>query len=502
MITCTATVNPGFAVGPVPPRLFGSFVEHMGRAVYGGVFEPGHPTADEHGLRRDVLDLVRELGVSVVRYPGGNFVSGYDWEDGIGPREHRPVRLDLAWHSIEPNTFGLDEFMTWINQTGAEPMLAVNLGTRGVTEAVRMLEYTNHPSHTQYSDLRRAHGRQNPYNVKLWCLGNEMDGPWQIGHKDAHEYGRLAAETAKAMRMVDPTIELVACGSSHDQMTTFGSWERTVLDHAYDHIDYLSLHAYYRKSGDDTTGYLASADGMDDFIAGVVATCDHVAATKHAKRKIMLSFDEWNVEHRSYIPADDNPGWTHAPRLVEDEYNAEDAVTIGNLLISLLRNSDRVSIACQAILVNVIAPIRTEPGGPSWRQATYYPFALTARHARGQVLHIEQHCDTTLDSPTRGDVRPVDLIATHDTDGSLTVFAVNRSAHETAHLDLTLQAADALEVREHVVIDGLAPQVSRGAHDSTAPAKSAEHEVADGRLRAQLPPASWTMIRLASRRAE
>ncbi|MDX6228794.1 MAG: alpha-L-arabinofuranosidase, partial [Frankiales bacterium] len=411
MITCSATLDPALVVAPVPPRIFGSFIEHMGRCVYDGIFEPGHPEADANGLRGDVLALTRELGVGVIRYPGGNFVSGYNWEDGVGPVADRPVRLDLAWRAIEPNTFGLNEFMEWLALAGAEPMMAVNLGTRGVAEAVNLLEYTNFPGGTHYSDLRIAHGRRDPYNVKLWCLGNEMDGPWQIGHKSADEYGRLAAETAKAMRMVDPSVQLVACGSSHQGMPTFGTWEVAVLEHAYEHIDYLSLHAYYKKQGDDTVGYLASADSMDSFIEGVVATCDHVAAKQRTSRKIKLSFDEWNVERRPFIPERDHDGWTRAPRVAEDEYTVEDAVVVGNLLISLLRHSDRVDVACQAQLVNVIAPIRAESNGPAWRQTIFHPFALTARHAQGDVLRVELCNSSPIDSPSRGDVQPVDMVA-------------------------------------------------------------------------------------------
>ena len=500
MITCTATVDPDAVIGPVPRRLFGSFLEHMGRAVYGGVHDPDHPTADVDGLRGDVVDLVRELGVSVVRYPGGNFVSGYHWEDGVGPRADRPARLDLAWHSVEPNTFGLDEFMTWSTLAGVEPMLAVNLGTRGVTAAARLLEYTNHPGGTEISDRRRSHGRAEPYGVRLWCLGNEMDGPWQIGHKTAQEYGRLAAETAKAMRMVDPDIELVACGSSHAGMPTFGAWERTVLDHTYEHVDYLSLHAYYRRDDADLSGYLASADAMDEFVKGVVATCDQVAAEKRHKRKMLLSFDEWNVEHRSYIPADDNPGWTHAPRIVEDEYTAEDAVAVGNLLITLLRNSDRVAIACQAILVNVIAPIRTEPGQPARRQATYHPFALTARHARGDVLRVDAVSDTSVETAARGAVAPVDLIATHD-DGAITMFIVNRSSHDEVDLQVTLGTRGRHRVVEHVVIEPDHDRATAGEAALGVPVSSQAHRLTDGRvLSVRLPRASWQMIRLGRQR--
>ena len=243
------TVDPAFRVGEVDPRLFGSFVEHLGRCVYDGIYEPGHPAADERGFRRDVAELVRELGVPILRYPGGNFVSGYNWEDGVGPVEQRPTRLDLAWRSIETNAVGLDEFLSWAGGLGIDPMIAVNLGTRGVDAARNLVEYANHPGGTYWSDLRRANGVPDPYGIKVWCLGNEMDGPWQIGHKTAAEYGRLARETAKAMRLVDPAIELVACGSSNHAMPTFGTWEATVLAETYDVVDYVSMHAYYEELG-------------------------------------------------------------------------------------------------------------------------------------------------------------------------------------------------------------------------------------------------------------
>ncbi|HET9871215.1 MAG TPA: hypothetical protein VFP89_01300 [Propionibacteriaceae bacterium] len=289
------TLDRDFTVGPVPRRLFGSFVEHMGRCVYTGIFEPGHPTANEQGLRRDVLALTRELGVTVVRYPGGNFVSGYDWEDGVGPVEQRPRRLDGAWHTLETNAFGLHEFVDWAKLAEVEVMEAVNLGTRGVQQARALVEYANHPGGTALSDQRRRNGAEQPFDIRLWCLGNEMDWPWQIGFKTAHEYGRLAQEAARAMRMIDRNLELVACGSSGSAMSTFGSWEHTVLTHTYDQVDYISLHAYYSDSDADPGSYLPSGVNMDSFIESVVATADAVrAAGKHAK-VIRLSFDEWNV---------------------------------------------------------------------------------------------------------------------------------------------------------------------------------------------------------------
>ena len=320
-----------------------------------------------------------------MRYPGGNFVSGYRWEDGVGPVEDRPARLDLAWHSTEPNTVGVDEFMRWSALAGVEPMMAVNLGTRGVAEAVDLLEYCNIRGGTRLSDARRANGSPEPYGVKLWCLGNELDGPWQIGHKTAYEYGRLAAEAGRAMKMLDPTLELVACGSSGVAIPTFGEWERVVLSEAYDEVDLISAHAYYWEDDGDLGSFLASATDMDHFIDSVAATADAVRAHRKASKRIHLSFDEWNVwyQHRAESRPPSGDDWPVAPVLLEDRYNVADAVVVGNLLISLLRHSDRVAAAALAQLVNVIAPIMTEPGGRSLA-ADDVPPVRADREVRGR----------------------------------------------------------------------------------------------------------------------
>src|SRR4051794_26128319 len=309
-------VDPDFSIGAVDRRLFGSFVEHMGRCVYTGIFEPGHPEADDEGLRRDVLQLVRELGPTIVRYPGGNFVSGYNWEDGIGPVADRPVRLDLAWRSIETNQVGIHEFASWARRVGSEPMMAINLGTRGVDEARRLVEYCNHPGGTQLSDLRRKNGAEEPFGIRTWCLGNELDGPWQIGHKTAREYGRLALEAGKVMRMVDPTIELVACGSSNRRMPTFAAWEATVLEECYDVVAHLSLHSYYEERRGDRDSFLAAAVELDRFIEGAAATCDYVQAKGRHRKRLGLSVDEWNVWYQTRFAAEGERDWEHAPRLI------------------------------------------------------------------------------------------------------------------------------------------------------------------------------------------
>ncbi|MDK3157225.1 hypothetical protein QPK87_11630 [Kamptonema cortianum] len=285
MLTAKLILDKDFIIDTVDPRLFGSFLEHLGRAIYGGIYEPGHPAADQKGFRNDVLDLVRELRIPVVRYPGGNYVSGYRWEDGVGPRDKRPTRLDMAWMSTDTNHIGTNEFIDWCRLAGTEPMLAMNLGTRGIQEAMDLIEYCNHPGGTALSDLRKSHGYADPHRIQYWCLGNEMDGPWQIGHKTAAEYGRLAAETAKALKWIDPSVRLITCGSAGHAMTTFGAWELEVLEHTFEHTDFLSIHMYHGNVLNDMTHYLPLSDEMDDFINEAVALCDAVAAKKKSRKK-------------------------------------------------------------------------------------------------------------------------------------------------------------------------------------------------------------------------
>ena len=281
MADARVDIDPGRTIGQVDRRLHGALLEHMGRAIYGGIYEPGHPRSDRGGWRSDVLDLVRTLGVSTVRYPGGNFVSGYTWEDGVGPPAGRPTRLDPAWRSIESNAVGTDEFLAWTRLAGVEPMLAVNLGSRGPSAARDLVEYCNAPPGTPLADWRAANGHPEPYRVALWCLGNEMDGPWQIGHRTAVEYGRLAADAGRAMREVDPTIELVACGSSGPRMATFGAWEATVLDLTWGVADHISLHSYFDPEEYATVGdYLACSLELDRMIDAVAAIVDTIAAAK------------------------------------------------------------------------------------------------------------------------------------------------------------------------------------------------------------------------------
>jgi alpha-N-arabinofuranosidase len=483
----------------VSRRLFGAFVEHMGRGVYGGIHEPGHPRADADGFRRDVVDLVREMGVTAVRYPGGNFVSGYRWEDGVGPRDRRPVRLDLAWHSTETNQVGLHEFAAWLEQVGADLVLALNLGTRGTAEALDLLEYANVPAGTTRADQRIGNGRRQPFDVRTWCLGNEMDAPWQLGRRSADDYGTLAARTAKAMRRLDPDLELVVCGSSGATMPTFGEWERVVLGHAYDDVDSISCHAYYEERDGDLGSFLASSTDMDRYIETVVATADHVQAVRRSPKTMNISFDEWNVWYLSEAPvagAQSIDDWPVAPPISEEAYTVADGVVVGSLLMSLIRHADRVTSAAIAQLVNVIAPIAAEPRGPAWRRTTFFPFAATSRLARGVALRVD------VDAPryataAYGEVPVVDAAATAGA-GAAAFFLVNRSLTEEAEVSVDLAALGVGTVEEALTLSDPDPYAANTAddRDRVRLRRTTRADVAGTTLAVTLPPVSWTAVSL------
>ena len=482
-----------FPIGEVDRRLFGSFPEHLGRAVYGGIYEPEHPAADEMGFRQDVLEMVKKLGVPVVRYPGGNFVSGYCWEDGTGPKEQRPRRMELAWSTVETNQVGIDEFQQWAKLAGADVMMAVNLGTRGVEEAKNLLEYCNFPGGTKYSEQRRANGFAEPFGIKYWCLGNEMDGPWQIGHKTAQEYARLAAETGRVMKMMDPGVELVVCGSSNSGMPTFVDWEETVLNETYDIADYISLHSYYGNPEGDSRTFLACSRDMDKFITTVAAVCDVVKQRKRSDKTMMLSFDEWNVWFHSAEQDKKLEKWTVAPPQLEDVYSFEDALVVGCLLITLLRHADRVKMACLAQLVNVIAPIMTENGGRCWAQTIFYPFMDASRYGRGTSLRTAVECDT-YDAGQYGKTPYLEAIALADEESrSVTVFAVNRSLEEEMELSVSVTGFGALRMLGHTVLhcDDLKAVNTADSPDTVQPR---ELPVEDTVV---LPPQSWNVLRFA-----
>ncbi|MGN7940172.1 arabinosylfuranosidase ArfA [Virgibacillus sp. 6R] len=491
------TVDKEYKIGQIDERIYGSFIEHLGRAVYEGIYEPDHPSADEQGFRTDVIELVKQLRVPLVRYPGGNFVSGYNWEDGVGPVSERPRRLDLAWRTTETNQIGTNEFIDWAKKVNAEVNMAVNLGTRGIDEARNFVEYCNHPSGSYWSDLRISHGYKEPHKIKTWCLGNEMDGPWQIGHKTANEYGRIAAETAKAMKWVDPSIELVACGSSNRKMPTFAEWEATVLEHTYDHVDYISLHTYYGNRDNDLGNYLAQSLDMDQFIYSVICTADYIKAKKGSKKTINLSFDEWNVWYHSNEADKKIEPWSIAPPQLEDIYTFEDALLVGSMLISMLKRADRVKIACLAQLVNVIAPIMTEKGGEAWKQPIFYPYMHASVFGRGTALHSIISAPK-YDSKDFTDIPYLDAVSVHDEDNEvLTIFAVNRHQTENLLLDCDIRSFEGYKILEHIVLEhDDVKATNKQNRSNVVPHSNGKSKVDNGQLEASLSALSWNVIRL------
>jgi alpha-L-arabinofuranosidase len=490
-------------------RLLGSFVEHLGRSVYTGVYQPGSPLADAKGFRTDVAREVKELGVPIVRYPGGNFVSGYNWLDGVGPKAQRPTVLDRAWNTLESNQFGTNDFIDWCALVGAEPLLGMNFGTGSVENAVAYVEYCNLERGTRWSDLRRAHGYVRPHGVRYWCLGNEMDGPWQIGQLQAREYGRKARDAAKQMRVIDPRLQLIACGSSSTSMPMYLVWDREVLEECYDQVDGLSLHAYYGNtaalSGNSTPRYLAMNLDMDRHIREVAAVCDYVQGLQRSNKRLWLSFDEWNVWYRARDEKATDGRGTSAPHLLEEVYNLEDALLVGGFVNTLLRNSDRVRVACLAQLVNVIAPLVTNDKGVL-RQSIYYPYAWALRYARGRLLDLRVECETYPIAPTglqadfarAGSVPYIDAVATLDEPArQATVLVLNRDlANER---ELTLEWEDMVPKRV-VACETLTGPDLKAFNTFDVPKRVAPQALAapapGARMTFKLPPRSYTVVQL------
>jgi alpha-N-arabinofuranosidase len=432
--------------------VLGAFLEHLGRAVYTGVYQPGSKLSDANGFRTDVVREVKEMGVPVIRYPGGNFVSGYNWRDGVGPKAQRPTVLERAWNSMETNQFGTNEFVDWCRLVGSEPLLGMNFGTGSVEEAVAYTEYCNLERGTKWSDLRRSHGYEKPHNVRYWCLGNEMDGPWQMGHMTAREYGRKARDSARQIRYVDPSTQLIACGSSNTILPTYLVWDREVLEECYDMVDGLSLHNYYGNTkaltGEDTSRYLAMNLDMERQIQEIAAVCDYVQGVNKSRKRLWLSFDEWNVWYRARGGNFANGRRQFAPPLLEEPYNLEDALLVGGFLNSLLRRADRVKVGCLAQIVNVIAPIMTNKTSVL-RQTIFYPYAWALKYARGKVLDLLVESETypikaegLRPDMARDDQVPfVDVSATLDPqNGQLALFLFNRDLN--AEREVTIDCRD------------------------------------------------------------
>ncbi len=482
-------------ISEISPLLFSGFAEHMGRCIYEGIYHPTSPHADESGLRTDVIAALREINFRSMRYPGGNFLSGYHWEDGIGPRDQRPRRRDLAWQSIETNQFGTDEFMQFCTAINAQPMLGVNMGTGTIQAAANLVEYCNAPVGTYYADLRAMHGHPDPYKVKYWCLGNEMDGPWQIGHLDAVEYGKKAREAAKMMRWHDNDIQLVLCGSSNSQMPTYPEWDRVALELCWDQVDYHSMHYYANNRADDTASYLGLSAEFERFVDTLTGVLRYVKAKNRSQHDVYLSWDEWNVWYKAHGPEHTRGNWTEAPHLIEEVYNLEDALVVAQWLNVFLRKSDVLKIACLAQIVNVIAPILTTRDS-ILKQSIYYPLMLFSKFASGNALDVAVQAPH-YETKQFGDMPLLDVSASHDAENNTNaIFIVNRSQTDSIPVELNWQNVQPNSVKSAHQLAGTDPKMANSFENPYAVTAVSIHAptINDNRATLMLPPLSFTTL--------
>jgi alpha-N-arabinofuranosidase len=506
-----ATLNTSRHRAPLDRRLFGAFLEHLGRAVYTGVYEPGSPLANSNGFRKDVIAEVSGLGVPIMRYPGGNFVSGYNWLDGVGPKSARPTVLERAWNSLETNQFGTNEFIEWCRLVKTEPLLGFNLGTGSAEMAVALVEYCNVDKGTKWSDLRRSHGHESPHNVRYWCLGNEMDGPWQMGRLTAREYGRKARDAARQIRVIDPTVQLIACGSSNTILPTYLVWDREVLEECYDQVDGISLHNYYGNTppltGSSSARFLAMNLDMERQILEIGAACDYVQGLLRSPKRLWLSFDEWNIWYRARDVQHRDGKRQFAPKLLEEQYNLEDALLTGGFLNSLMRQSERVRLGCLAQIVNVIAPLVTNATSVL-RQTIYYPYAWALRYARGHVLDLLIESETyairaeglRADFARDDQVPFLDVTATLDPSrGELAVFMLNRDLDSERELTVDLGDFRAARVIASETITG--PDLKAAntfEHPQAVIPRPLDTPRTGARMIFKLPARSYSVVQLAS----
>ncbi|MHB8063873.1 MAG: arabinosylfuranosidase ArfA [Ruminiclostridium sp.] len=490
-------LDKDFIISKVDEKVFSSFVEPIGRCIYGGIYEPGHPTADKNGFRQDVLELTKPLNITLNRFPGGNFTSTYRWEDGIGPKALRPRRAEVAWQCIETNEFGLNEFADWSKLNGSDVMMTVNLATRGVLEAMDCVEYCNFKEGTSLSDLRISHGYKKPHGYRYWCLTNEIDGVWQVGQKTGTDYGRIAREASKGMKLLDENIKTVLAGSSSPSQDSFPSFDAAALEESYEFIDYLSIHQYIGNAKDDSPNYLAKTLVTDSYLKTAIATCDYIKAKAKSKKKVNISFDEFNTWHSISEEQRFNKRWTVAPPILEDTYTIEDALVLGGMLLAVLKNADRVEIACLSELVNCISHIRTRNGGGAWVMPPYYTFLLFSKYGRGTSLMINVS-SPKYDSTDFTDVPYLDAAATLADNGDITIFAINRSMKEVLPLETELRGFENYTVKEHIVLksEGAKDTNTEECPNNVVPQNNGNAQIDGNKLVAALPKLSWNVIHL------
>ncbi|MTV81670.1 alpha-N-arabinofuranosidase [Secundilactobacillus folii] len=506
----TYTYDKNFQLGNIDNKVWSSFTEHLGRSIYGGIYDPNKSFSDNNGFRKDVKKAVKDLNLGVIRYPGGNFVSNYNWKDGIGPKENRKKTMEFAWSSIETNQFGIDDFCRWAEEVGVEPMIAVNLGTGSIRSAAELVEYCNHDHGTYWSDLRIKNGHRQPYNVKYWCLGNEMEGDWQAGHMSAQQYADKAREAAKMMKWVDKSIKLVACGSSYEMLPTYLEWDKTIMKELYPYVDYISTHNYNMNSGQGTLNFLSSWKQLDNHLKNTENALDFVKSLrlgkKDDKKDIKICLDEWNVWNFQDIKLDnlnDLAGmttfeltsakkWEEHPAILQEKYSLLDALTVGGLGITILNNANYIEIACLAQLLNVIAPITTDESGHLLKQTIYYPFELLSKYGRGTVLEPRVSGDTL--STDYGDLPVIAAATVYDKEKSqLKIFALNMDTSNTANLRLNFNAFDGVTPKKQIILtdDNLKARNTFKEPNKVVPTEINLNTTID---KLSLPKNSWSVI--------
>jgi len=493
-LLCSATAMAGNArikidtdrqIGQIDPLIYGNFIEHLGRCIYGGIYEPGSPLSDANGFRKDVMKATQQLNTTIVRWPGGNFVSGYHWEDGIGPADKRPTRIDLAWGGRESNRFGTDEFIEWCRAVKTEPYFCVNLGLGTLEEARNWVEYCNAEQGTHYSDLRAANGHPQPYKVVYWGLGNEIDGPWQMGHKDAEDYGKYALEAAKLMKWIDKDIKLVASGSS-DFGGDWTGWNRTVLNYCRNYIDYISLHHYSRKPKNNNSYYdfmaeTAFAEKAVKITEGLIR--EALLKTPQRTTPIYIAFDEWNVWFRAK-GSEGN----------EERYTLEDALVVASYLNMFIRNADIVKMANMAQLVNVIAPIFTSKDG-LWYQTIFYPLELAANNCRGVSLEPFVECDKF--KSRQGELPYLDVASSYDREkNELVISVVNRNKDAAIRTDILCQSGTFNGTAVVSEVNGKELLAENSANSQAVKTVTREQKIEGDKFTYEFPAHSYTMIRI------
>lgn len=488
-LTARIKLDPDRRISNIDPKIYGNFAEHLGRCIEGGIFEEGSPLSDSHGYRKDVMEAIKNLSVTQMRWPGGNFSSNYHWTDGIGPRDKRPARLEMAWGTVESNRFGTHEFLNYSESMGFEPYVCANFGTGSWDEAQQWVEYCNTAENTAMAKLRKANGREKPWSVKYWGLGNEMDGPWQMGHRTAEDYGKFALEGAKLIKWTDPNTKLIAAGSSNFRAgIDWVGWNREVLAYLKDHIDYLSLHMYVGNPTNDYLDFVACSNQLDDRIKTANGVIRAALNGARPDNPIYIAFDEWNVWYRA------RGNSQRGRKILEEHYNLEDALVVATFLNTFINNADSIKMANMAQIVNVIAPIFTNEKG-LFLQTIYHPLQLFSQNSRGAALECFVE-SPAYQAKTYGKTDYLNVSSALN-NGVVTVNVVNRHPDQDIEAEIELQDAAFKGKVEVALVSGPDIKAENDFGKQTVGIQRGSENASGSRYRHRFPPHSYTMLKAA-----